>query len=90
MYTEKSMSDFLEDLGKRNTANCVAEILDTAVEDFENAKRRFGGFFDATRDKEMSIHIPRIRENPGKRILPGRVLVPRYACELSSTALSHS
>ena len=39
--------------------NISAGILDTAVEDFENAKRRFNGFLDATGDKEMSIHIPR-------------------------------
>lgn len=85
-YIEKSIPDFLEDLGKHNTTNSVAEILDTAVEDFENAKRRFTGWSDATEGKEMSIHIPGIRGNPGKRVLPGRILVPRYAGRPSSTA----
>ncbi len=68
------MSGLLEDLGKRNTAKCVSEILDTAVEDFEIAKRSFS---DAARSKDVSIHIPGIKENPGKGTLDGRILVPR-------------
>ncbi len=81
------MSGFLEDLGKQNTTESVDEILDAAVEDFENTKRRFSDFSDATEDKEMSVHIPGIRGNIMKKILPGRVLVPRYACGPPSTRL---
>ena len=89
MYTENLMSDFLEDLGKRNNADCISEILDTAVGDFEKAKRYFGsGFSGATKDKDMSIHISGIKENPSKKILSGRILVPRCEWLPSPTSLS--
>ena len=76
-YTEDFMSSFMEDLGKRNTTECVAEVLDIAVADFENAKRKFDGFSDTVHAKDMSIHIGGIRGRPAKGILTGRVLVPR-------------
>ncbi len=82
------MPDFLRDLGKNNTVKCVEDILDIAVEDFEDAKTRFNSLSNTTREDHMSIHIPGIRENPVQKILPGRILVPRYACKLSLTAMS--
>ena len=90
MYTKESMSDLLEDLGKNTVtkARAIAEILDIAVTDFENAKRRFDGFSDATKSSDMSIRIPGIRENTAKRIYPGRILVSLYVLGLSKDILN--
>lgn len=82
------MPDFLRDLGKNNTVKCVEDILNIAVQEFEDVKKRFDSLSDTTREDYMSIHIPGIRENLVQNILPGRILVPRYVCKLSLTTMS--
>ena len=81
------MARFQEDLRKDKTAKSVAEILDTAVEGFELAKRNFKCAPDSTLCEDMSIEMRGILGGQAKGILPDRIIVPGYAHTLHPITL---